>query len=158
MAFMKNNTTHERYECTPEEYAEARKLVSDTIKKHYSDSKNHPCYGKHPSDETRRKQSETAKNRLKDPTKNPMYGKRGKDNPNYGRKASDEFCEKCRTRMLTNNPMKGMNGEKNPRSKQVIRISDGKIYGCGKDAASENNIPYSTFKERCRKGIGFYYI
>lgn len=157
MAFVKNNTTHERYECTPEEYAEARVLISDTIKQLYANPQNHPCYGKHPSDDTRKKQSVAAKNRLKDPTKNPMYGKRGAANPNYGRKVSDEFRENCRIRMLANNPMRGATGGKNPRAKQVVRISDGKIYECGQYAAEDNNIPYSTFRERCRRGIGFYY-
>lgn len=48
-------------------------------------------YGKHHSVETRKRLSETHRGEL-----NSMYGKRGKDNPNYGRKQSQECKEKCR--------------------------------------------------------------
>lgn len=157
MAFMTNKDTCERYECSPEEYEEARKALSLAMTQLYSDPRNHPCYGKHASEETRKKQSEIAKKRLQDPTKNPMYGKRGKDNPNYGQHRSDEFCKKTSDRMKENNYMKGRFGAENPRAKKVVRLCDNKIYPCAKDAAEDNNINYSTFRGKCRMGVDFCY-
>ena len=46
--------------------------------------------GKHHSEETRKKLSDKAKKRCATPENNPMYGKRGKDNPNYGKKRTEE--------------------------------------------------------------------
>ena len=157
MAFMTNTATGERYECSPEEYEAARNLLSSTMTKLYSDPRNHPCYGKHTSEATRKKQSEIAKKRLQDPTKNPMYGKRGVDNPNYGQHRSEEFCKKASERMRQSNYMKGRFGGKNPRAKRVVRLSDGKLYMCAKDAAEENKINYSTFRDKCSKGVDFTY-
>ncbi len=45
-------------------------------------------------------------------------------------------------------------GNENPHAKSVIRLSDGKIYSCGKYAAEENGIKYSAFKNRVQKHIG----
>ena len=42
--------------------------------------------------------------------------------------------------------------DQNPNAKWVIRLSDLKLYTCGKEAALENGIIYSTFKGRCQKG------
>ena len=53
--------------------------------------KNNGMYKKHHSVSTRNRLSETHKGEL-----NSMYGKRGKNNPNYGRKQSQECKEKCR--------------------------------------------------------------
>ena len=48
-------------------------------------------------------------------------------------------------------------GGKNPSAKQVIRLSDGKIYSCGKYAAMENQINYEIFKGKCRRHDEFMY-
>lgn len=156
MAFAENKQ-HERYECTAEEYADARQRLSDAMRTKYDDSASHPCYGTHPSLDTRKKQSIAAKERLKDPTNNPMYGKIGINNPNYGSKRSKEFCEKMSKKMVEQMKRIDYSGSKNPRAKRVIRLSDGKLYDCGKDAAAENNLVYSTFKQKCRRGDGFMY-
>lgn len=159
MAFVKNENNQDRYECTPEEYKEARIAASNAMKSLYSNKENHPCYGKHVSEETRAKQSKVAKERLKDKTKNNMYGKRGINNPNYGTKRSPEFLKKESDRMLKyhkENPNIFANGN-NPNAKKVIRLSDKKIYDCGKSAAIDNGIKYPTFKSRCQNGNGFMY-
>ena len=51
---------------------------------------------------------------------------------------------------------KGLRGA-NPNAKKVIRLSDGKIYNCMKDAAEDNHVNYSTFKSRVHKGKDFTY-
>lgn len=45
----------------------------------------------------------------------------------------------------------------NPNAKKVIRLSDGKIYNCMKDAAEDNHVNYSTFKSWVHKGKDFTY-
>lgn len=159
MAHMQNNHRCGKYECTPEEYEDSRKQFAIVIKNFYQDKTNHPNYGKHFSEQTKKKMSEIAKNRLKDPTKNSMYGKLGIDNPNFGQKRSQEFSNKLRERNLKfhkENP-NAFALEKNPNSKKVIRLSDKKIYDCGKQAAIDNNINYSTFKGQCRNRKNFMY-
>lgn len=47
---------------------------------------------------------------------------------------------------------RNLNGGNNPRARKVIRMSDGKIYSCMKEAALENNINYSTFKSKMKRG------
>lgn len=50
--------------------------------------------GKKMSEEAVRKMSEHMKERLKDPTNHPMYGRKGKDNPLFGIKLSEEHKNK----------------------------------------------------------------
>ena len=52
------------------------------------------------SKETKEKISKTISKLFEDPTKNPMYGKYGKDNPNFGKKRTDEF-KKAQSERLT---------------------------------------------------------
>ena len=90
MAFPKN-TNQERYELSPEEYEEARKLLSNTPKSEEhkrkigesnkgkivsEESRQKMREAKHNiSDETRNKMSEAAKVRFLTPENNPMFGK-----------------------------------------------------------------------------------
>lgn len=54
---------------------------------------------------------------------------------------------------------RNLNGGNNPRAKQVIRLSDNKIYSCAKKAAEDNHINYSTFKKWVRESKnGFQYL
>lgn len=73
MAFAKNDYEH-RYELSPEEYEEARKALSETLKVKLV-GENNPNYGKHHSEETKRIISEKIKARMKIPENNPWYGK-----------------------------------------------------------------------------------
>lgn len=59
----------ERYECTPEEYEEARIAFKENIS-----GKNSPMYGKHLSEEAKKKESESKKGKCGG-EKHPMYGK-----------------------------------------------------------------------------------
>ena len=155
MAFSKNNTSQKenRYELTPEEYEEARLAFSNGLKNYYKDKTNHPCYGKHLSKERKqmiskinkgnkycvgRVLSEETKKKIGDANRNPSEETRRKMS------ASQKIAQA---------------GDKNSREKKVIRLSDGKIYNCGKYAAEENNINYSTFKARIhnKKGDFMYY-
>lgn len=157
MSNLANNYQQDRYECTPEEYECARTRFSVALKELYSDKTNHPCYGKHLSEKTRKKQSERAKERLRDPRNNPMYGKHGLNNPNYGQHRSEEFCKRLSELTAARMATVDYSGANNPRAKQVIRLKDYKIYSCGKEAAEDNNIVYSTFKNKCRRRDGFMY-
>lgn len=149
MAFTKNqNQKEHRYELTPEEYEEARIFFSDNLKKYYKDKTKHPCYGAHLSEERKqliskinkgnkycvgRVLSEETKRKIGDANRNPSPETRAKMS------ASQKIAQA---------------GAKNNRAKKVIRLSDGKIYEYGKQAAEENNINYSTFKYRIQNGRG----
>lgn len=144
MAFI-GNDHQERYRLTPEEYADARKSFSEMLKQKYRDKNAHPSYGTHISEERKR-----------------IIGNANRGNKYcVGRKISDETRKKIgdanrnpseETRRKMSESQKGKNiGQNNPRAKVVIRLLDGKIYGCAKDAAIDNNINYSTFREMLHK-------
>ena len=50
MAFTRNKNQI-RYELSPEEYEEARKMISKAMREKYKDPSQHPCYGTHISEE-----------------------------------------------------------------------------------------------------------
>ena len=149
MAFTKNNQQkNNRYELTPEEYEEARTNFSNVMKEYYKDKTKHPCYGMHISEERKqlisainkgnkycvgRVLSEETKKKIGDANRNPSL--------------------ETRAKMSTSQKI-AQAGAKNSRAKKVIRLSDKKIYDYGKQAAEENNINYSTFKDRIHKGVG----
>ena len=148
MAFT-SNQYEKRYELTPEEYEEARKKFSTALKERYKNKESHPSYGTHISEERKRRISEA--------NKGNKYC--------LGRVVSEETRKKISE--ANKNPSaeyrqylsdirkgKGLRGE-NPNAKAVVRLSDGKIYPCMKDAAEDNNINYSTFRTRVRKQQGF---
>lgn len=155
MAFTKNPAQKERYELTPDEYAEARRIFSESRKKLYSNPENHPCYGTHISEE--RKQLISRIN------KGNKYCVGRKYSPETLKKMSishkkENLSEETRKRMSEAQKKRNLNGGNNPRAKKVIRLSDGKIYDCAKEAAIDNNINYSTFKGWLhRKTQGFLY-
>ena len=147
-AFDKNN---ERYKLTPEEYEEIRIAFSNSVKQRYKNKENHPSYGKHISEERKK-----------------IIGEANKGNKYcLGRKVSDETRKKIgdanrnpseETRKKMSESRKGKRtGSNSPYAKPVIRLSDKKIYGSAIDAASDNGINYSTFKEWVRKGKDFMY-
>lgn len=140
-----------RYVLTPEEYEEARTKFSNMLKKRYQNKENHPSYGTHISEERKKIISEA--------NKGNKYC--------VGRKISDETRRKIgnanknpseETRRKMSEAQKGRQaGANNSNAKMIIRLSDGKIYGCAKDAAIDNNRKYSTFKAYVQKGNDFMY-
>lgn len=152
MAFAKNEK-EERYELTPEEYEEARITFSENLKKYYSKKENHPSYGRHLTEAHKKKISEANKGNkycvgrvVSDETKKKIS------------EANKNPSEETRKKMSESQKARNLNGGRNPRARKVRRISDGKIYGCMKDAANDNNINYSTFKARMKKGnVDFEY-
>ena len=150
MAFA-SNKNEKRYKLTPEEYEQTRITFSNSLKKKYKNKENHPSYGTHISEERKRKIGEANKGnkycvgrRITDETKKKI----GDANRNP--------CEE--TRMKMSKARKGKKlGASNSNAKSVIRLSDGRIYGCAKDAAIENNINYKTFISKVQKDKGFMY-
>ena len=143
MAFTKNKNQKQRYELTPEEYEEVRILFSNSLKNKYKDKTQHPNYGKHLSNETKEKISKANKGnkkclgrKLSDETKEKIS------------KANKNPSQKTRQKMSNSQKARNLTGKNNPRAKKIIRISDGKIYDTIKQAALENNINYSTFKNK----------
>ena len=136
----------ERYRLTPQEYEEARITFSNMLKKRYQNKETHPSYGTHLTEERKRRIGEVNKGNkycvgriLSDETKKKIG--------DANRNPSEE------TRKKMSRSRKGRStGADNSNAKSVIRLLDGKIYGCAKDAASDNNINYSTFKSYVRKG------
>lgn len=155
MAFASNDK-EQRYELTPEEYKEAREYFSTSLKKYYSDKTNHPCYGKHLSEERKkaigdinrgnkycvgRVISEETRRKIGDANRNPSAETR--------KKMSD--AQKARN----------LTGGNNPKAKAVIRLSDKTIYSSAKEAAQANNINYSTFKnwvQQSKNGFMYYKV
>ena len=85
---------------------------------------------------------------------NPMFGVHGygQDHPMFGKHMTEESKRK------SSESHKGLQARgKHPRAKKVIRLFDLKIYDCGKDAAIDNDIDYSIFKNKCQKHKDFMY-
>lgn len=135
-----SNQHEDRYGLTPDEYEAARITFSNMLKKRYQNKENHPSYGTHISEERKRKIGEV--------NKGNKYC--------LGRKITDETRKKIgdanrnpslETRIKMSEARKGKNlGSSNPNAKPVIRLSDKKIYGSGKEAALDNGVIYSTFR------------
>lgn len=144
------NKKQQKYRLTPEEYEEAKILFSERLKEKYKDKTKHPNWGNKYSEETRRKISEGHKGLqsslgrvLSEETKKKI----GMANSNPS--------EERRKRMSEGQRRTGRYaGSNNPKARKTIRLSDGKIYDYGKQAAIENNIDYSLFKQHIKKHIG----
>lgn len=149
-----NKYQEERYQPTPEEYEESRKLLSAALKEKYKDPTNHPCYGTHLSEERKKLISETNKGNkycvgrvLSQETKEKIG--------NANRNPSPE----TRAKMSASQKARNLNGQNNPRAKKVIRLSDLKVYGCAKECAEDNGVIYSTFKgwvQKSKNGFMYY--
>lgn len=139
---------------TPNEYAELRKNYSQKLKEYYKDKTKHPCYGKHISEEQ--------KNIISKANKGNQYcvGRvLSKETKEKIGKANSNPSKETREKMSKAQKARNLNGGNNPRAKQVIRLSDNKIYSCAKEAAEDNHINYSTFKKWVRENKnGFQYL
>ena len=156
MAFTHNKNQEERYALTPEEYEEARKIVSQALKEKYKDPTKHPCYGTHISEE--RKAIISKANKGNKYCVGRVLSQETKDKiGNANRNPSEE----TRQKMSDSQKARHLGGANNPRAKKVIRLSDLKVYDCAKDCAMENNINYSTFKgwvQKSKNGFMYYDI
>jgi group I intron endonuclease len=81
---------------------------------------------------------------------------KGEDNPMYGVKRSDEWKAKHSLRSMIMNKK----GADHFRSKVVLNLESGIFYDTCKEASVSHCIPYSTLKQRLRKGsaINLSYI
>ena len=147
------NDSQKRYRLTPEEYEEARLFASKKAKEFYSHKENHPNYGKHLSESTKKKISEANKG-----NKYCLGRTISKETRKKISEANTNPPESTRNKMSEAQKRRNLNGGNNPRAKAVIRLSDGKIYSCAKEAALENNINYSTFRDWVRKKKQFAYV
>ena len=118
------------------------------MKERFKDKTKHPNYGKHLSEETKRKISEGNMGNKKCLGRVISEETRAKQSI-----AHQNISDETRAKM-SKSQKEAQKGDKNSRAKKVIRLFDGKIYTCGKYAAEENNINYSTFKARIRQHIG----
>ena len=128
--------------------------ISQNLKELYSVPENTPFYGRKHTEETKAKMSENQagdKNSFygkkhSEETRaiisekatgegNSMYGRRGKNNPNYGKKRSDEFRESAK-------------GSANSNAKGVE--INGIVYGCIKDAARELGLGYVQLSQNIK--------
>lgn len=151
MAFTQNKNQN-RYELTPEEYEEVRKLYSQTLKEKYKNKTQHPCYGTHLSEERKKFISEINKNN-KYCVGRVMSQETREKIGNANRNPSQE----TRQKMSENQKKRNLNGGRNPRARKIIRLSDLKVYDCIKDAAVENDINYSTLKTWVKESKQFMY-
>ena len=144
--------SHQRYKLTEEELIEAKEMFSFACKEYYKDKTHHPNYGKHLSESTRQKISIGNMGNKKCVGRVISAETRAKIG-NANRNPSEE----TRLRMSIAQLERNIKGDRNPRAKQVIRLSDGELYSCGKYAAEDNNINYTTFKGKVRKHKDFMY-
>lgn len=92
MAFTRNKNQI-RYELSPEEYEEARKMISKAMSEKYKDPSQHPCYGTHISEKRKeiiskankgnkycvgRVLSQETKNKIGNANRNPSQETRNK--------------------------------------------------------------------------------
>lgn len=143
---------------------ETKKKQSEAAKESWTEERrknqsgeNNPMFGRSHTKESCEKMSSAQKNTWTEKRRleqSEISKKRnsGETHPNWGKHLPQVTREKIRNSLIGT-----MSGGKNPRAKQVIRLSDGTIYECGKCAAEENQIGYEVLKRKCRKHDEFMY-
>lgn len=109
MAFLKNDYEH-RYELSPEEYEEARKIHAEMISNRYTGEGN-PFYGKIHTEEARQKIRESNSGRVpSEETRKKMSDSlSGERNPMFGKHLTQEQINNIKQKMSgENNPMYGI--------------------------------------------------
>lgn len=128
MAHCGNNKYQERYECTAEEYAEAREKFAKVQSERMS--------GRVVSEETRKKNSEAHKG-LHSGEKNPMYGK---PSPTKGKKKTDETRKKM---------SEAHRGKISPLRKPVYCKELDEYFSCAQDAEKKYGFNHRHINECC---------
>lgn len=111
--------------------------MSKKQKERLSNPENHPCFGKHLSDETKEKISKAHQ---------------GKTSPNKGIAMSEEQKKK-----ISESKIGKYCKEDNPKARKVIRLFDQKIYGYLSGAAEDNNMCRTTMRKLCKLKQDFMY-
>lgn len=139
---------------------ETRKKQSESEKRSWTEERrqkqsgeNNPMFGKTHTEEVCKKIGLANKNswteeRRKKQSEISSKMNKGESHPMWGKQHTEEARIKI---------SESHSGGKNPSAKQVIRLSDGKIYSYGKYAAMENQINYEIFKGKCRRHDEFMY-
>lgn len=172
----KHKTMSEESRKKISEKAKGRKMP-EKVKKILAEANKNRVWptGWHVSEETKLKMSKSHKG-LCAGEKHPMYGLRGKDNPNYGRKASEEcrrkisekakgrvFSEETRKKISQNNARHNLGKHLTLEQKRKIVESRGKNFDledaiqeylkCGKylEAAQKCNVGTNRLREELKK-------
>lgn len=143
---------------------ETRRKMSAAAKSSWTEERrekqsgeNNSMFGKTHTEESRKKMSDSLKKiwteeKRKQKSEEVKLNQSGENHPMWGKHHTEE------TRRKIGEANRGvLSGAKNPKAKQVIRLSDNKIYAYGKCAAEENNISYSIFKRKCKNHDEFMY-
>lgn len=131
MSHLKNDK-EERYECTPEEYEEA-KIAFVSLMREAMSGENNPMFG---HSFTPYEMTEEIKQKISNSLKGRMSEERmGEGNPFYGKHHSEET-----KRVFSEQRKRG----KHPKAKRVV--CDGVIYDCIVDCAEFYDVPYHTMK------------
>lgn len=126
---------------------ETKQKISLKAKERFSNPKNHPMYGKHPSDETREKQKIRASQRWQNPEERQKMSEIAKErfkNPLEKEKVSRTKIEKGTAKDF-----------KNPRARAVYCIDLNRIFWGAKEAHEEFGVDQSAIAACCRKKYGF---
>lgn len=146
MAFM-HNGCEARYILHPEEYEVVRKSFSASLKNRYKDITQHPSYGKHISQ--RRKSIISQANKG---NKYCLGRKYSRATIQKMRDSHKNISDETRSKMSIAQKNRNLSFDNNPRSKKVIRLSDGVVFGSIKSAALAASQKYTTFKSNLNKG------
>ena len=144
---------------------EQKQRLSKKAKERFQNPANHPMYGKHLTEDAKRKIGESKNGRYCGEN-HPMYGKhyseevkkrmseshKGQVPYNKGKSMSEVQKKK-----LSEAKNGKYSGKDSPRARKVIRLSDCKIYDCGRFAAKDNNMSPSNMCNRCKQHNGFMY-
>lgn len=161
-----NNGKHSKE--TKEKFKKAWEHRDRIMPEHVKEALIKANTGRHPTEETIRKISEAQKGK-------PRYYIRGKNNPNYGRKYTDEERKIMSDKLKgNNNPNYGkhfskehkrkigesnmghraLKGAENPKAKKVMQYTKNnefiKTWDCMRDASREFNINPSHISACCR--------
>lgn len=141
------------------------KIIRYKAKARLQNPENNPMYGKHHTEESRRKMGESRKGKYCGEN-SPMYGKHhtdeSKNKMSESRKGKIPYnkgkpmSEYQKKKLSEARKGKYCNGD-GPRARKVVRLSDLKIYDCGRSAAKDNNMSPSTLCNRCKQQNDFMY-
>lgn len=167
MAFLRNDYEH-RYELTPDEYEEARIVLSKTMSENRKGDKNpmygmsgenSPSYGKKHSEETREKMkrnhADFRGNKHGNYGKHPSAETRQKMKESAKARCTEEWRQNVKQRMKE----RLANPQNHPRTRSVVQLSSNgefiKEYWGAKQAEQETGIHRSNITACCKNKPNF---